>query len=77
MLILSNKAQQLPYNCQNYTFCRVMSVVKGILKEELDRQERLQAKYSAMLEAPPKGLCGKRKSDRRFTSIWFQEKATG
>lgn len=53
-----------------------MSVVSGILKEKFDRLERLQAKYSAMLETLPKGLCRKRKSDRRFTSILFQEKAT-
>ena len=40
--------------------------MSGILKEELDRQERLQAKYSAMLEALPKGALRKKKIGQKI-----------
>lgn len=43
-----------------------MSVVNGILKEELERLERLQAKYSAMLEALPKGSLRKKKIGQKI-----------
>ena len=43
-----------------------MSIVNGILKEELDRLERLQAKYSAMLEAFPKGSLRKKKIGQKI-----------
>ena len=43
-----------------------MSVVNGILEEELDRLERLQAKYSAMLEALPKGALRKKKIGQKI-----------
>ena len=43
-----------------------MSVVNGILREELDRLERLQAKYSAMLEALPKGALRKKKIGQKI-----------
>ena len=38
-----------------------MSVVSGILKEELERLERREGKYAAMLEALPKGSRRKKK----------------
>ena len=40
--------------------------MNGILKEELDRLERLQAKYSAMLEALPKGALRKKKIGQKI-----------
>ena len=43
-----------------------MSIVNGILKEELERLERLQAKYSAMLEALPKGSLRKKKIGQKI-----------
>ncbi|MBQ3840307.1 MAG: hypothetical protein II819_10320 [Fibrobacter sp.] len=43
-----------------------MRVVNGILKEELDRLERLQAKYSAMLKALPKGSLRKKKIGQKI-----------
>ena len=43
-----------------------MSVVNGILKEELNRLERLQAKYSAMLDALPKGALRKKKIGQKI-----------
>jgi hypothetical protein len=43
-----------------------MSIVNGILKEELNRLERLQSKYSAMLEALPKGSLRKKKIGQRI-----------
>ena len=43
-----------------------MSIVNGILKEELERLEKLQAKYSAMLEALPKGSLRKKKIGQKI-----------
>ena len=43
-----------------------MSIVNGILREELDRLERLQAKYSSMLEALPKGALRKKKIGQKI-----------
>lgn len=43
-----------------------MSVVNEILKEELDRLERLQTKYFAMLEALPKGSLRKKKIGQKI-----------
>ena len=43
-----------------------MSVMNGISKEELDRLERLQAKYSAMLEALPKGSLREKKIGQKI-----------
>ena len=43
-----------------------MSVVSGILKEEPDRLERLQAKYSAILEDFPKGSLRKKKIGQKI-----------
>ena len=43
-----------------------MRVVNGILKEELNRLERLQAKYSAILEDLPKGSLRKKKIGQKI-----------
>lgn len=43
-----------------------MSIVNGILQEELDRLEKLQAKYSAMLEALPKGSLRKKQIGQKI-----------
>lgn len=43
-----------------------MSIVNGILKEELERLERLQSKYSAMLDALPKGSLRKKKIGQKI-----------
>ncbi len=43
-----------------------MSIVNGILKEELERLEKLQAKYLDMFEALPKGSLRKKKIGQKM-----------